>query len=148
MEINQEIIEILKEIEKIKKPNIKKYLKKEKNNIKIKSSEDELFSITPNSLYVLKTKNLQEKIILKKEIKNNTLKQEKIKRFLKNISKRIIRLNHVGIGYNCKNPKKEIKKYFPQINYSQFNLYEEISDNQYVNWYYLGNLKEIQCPLF
>jgi hypothetical protein len=125
----------------------KENLIKEQEKIKILSDKHELFSVSNNSLTLLKKTNLHNKILLKKSEKSNTLDEEKLMKIVKLLSNRIIRLNHVGVGYNCENPESEIKKYFKHLT-QNFKIYEEISDNKFVKWYFVGNLKDIEAPLF
>ncbi len=80
--------------------------------------------------------------------KENTVSLHFVKAFLKEISSNIVRLNHVGIGYSCKNPKDESKKYYEKIKGTNFKLYEEISVNKFVSWYFIGDLTEWEPPIF
>jgi len=148
MELNQKIIEILEFFYKLKKPKILKYLKKENKGFKLFSGEKELFSVNPNSLTIINNIDISKKIIFKNSSRDN-LQEEKLKNFLDAISKKIIRINHLGIGYNYLDPSQEIKKYISQIKKSKFKLYRETSTNKYVNWHYVGNLKtDIEAPIF
>lgn len=145
MLLNRKIVEILNLL--MESGLSKENLIREQEKIKILSDKHELFSVSNDALVLLKKTNINNKISLNKSKKSNPLEEKKLMKIVKKISDKVIRLNHLGIGYNCSNPKQEIKKYFKHLG-ENFRIYEEISENKFVKWYFVGNLKDVEAPIF
>ena len=113
----------------------------------VASGKDILVRVKEDSISLFDRYNLQEKIILADAPSENTLCMIKIKSFLDEISSSIVRLNHVGISYSCKNYQDETRTYAGML-HSKFNLLQEESDSENSKWYFIGDLTDWRSPIF
>ena len=90
MELNRNIIEILNYIREVGNSEVKKFLKVDENEALIFSGEDVLIKLSQDYLLLFGKYNLQNKIVVDKT--ESTIQLSKIKEFLKEISKSIVRL--------------------------------------------------------
>lgn len=60
----------------------------------------------------------------------------------------VMRLNHLGISYSCSDINKELNYLKKLSSGSDFKLYEEKSGMTNQRWFFFGNLKSWEYPLF
>ncbi len=145
MELNRNIIEILNYIREVGNSEVKKFLKVDENEALIFSGEDVLIKLSQDYLLLFGKYNLQNKIVVDKT--ESTIQLSKIKEFLKEISKSIVRLNHLGINYFCKSYQDEVNEYSKKLNVP-FKLFREKSDDKHNQWYFIGDRSNWKSPLF
>lgn len=137
MELNKNIIEILKYLYCFGNKEVKDSLKITDTEASVISNNEILARVKNNSIELLNGYDIQKNISTNAH-QENTISLEKVKRFLENISKSIVRLNHVGISYSCTNLQNELKKYIRILD-PKFKLFEEESNSNYNKWYFIGN---------
>ena len=145
MELNKNIIEILNYIYEVGNPEVRGSLRIDNNHVSILSKEDLLIKLSEDSLLLFGKYDLQNKIVVDKT--ENTIQLSKIKEFLELISKSIVRLNHLGISYSCKSYQNEVNEYSQKLNVP-FKLFQEKSDSEHNQWYFIGNRSSWRSPLF
>ena len=148
MDLNSTILKILSYVHEFGNLEVKKYLTVTKDEAIIKSSRSTLVKIDQASIMLPGSYNAEDHILIEKKEKKNTVLLNKLRVFLKELSPSIIRLNHIGIGYTCKDPKIESKKYCETVVKSNFKLYEEQSINEFVKWYFIADLSDCEPPIF
>lgn len=84
----------------------------------------------------------------KSKLPNNIEDLEKLKTLLLSLYKNnfIIRLNHIGFGYNVKSQKEERQRLIELVKKTNQYLYEEES-NDFGLWLFLGNTANWEKPL-
>jgi hypothetical protein len=142
MELNNTILKILDFLRKSKSIHkISKY----KNGI---FHLDKLLSISSNKIVINKLLNVESKLLLKTSSNKNTVNLDKIRLFINSLQPHIVRLNHLGISYGCKNIVNEINQYKDSIKNSSYNLFEEDSGNPTSRWFFVGDTPNWENPLF
>ena len=148
MELTKDIIKFLRIIKNVNNNKIDKYLEINKNSLKINLNEGILCEINSDSIILNEKINLLKKIRIKDYNENYESKINQFESFIKEISNSIIRLNHVGIAYFCKNINDEIESYQEILKNSKMKIYEEDSGDPKERWLFLGNLNDWESPLF
>jgi len=147
MEVPKSIITILNLLKSINNDKINKYLEIYNNTVKIKLDDSILCSIDSDSIILNEKIDVLKKIIIDNG-KNKEIESKQIANFIKDISNSIIRLNHVGIAYFCKDIKDEINLYQKLFRNSNLKIYEEDSGNRLEKWLFIGNSNDWESPLF
>ncbi|MDO8528767.1 MAG: hypothetical protein Q7S06_02655 [Nanoarchaeota archaeon] len=145
MELNRTIIQILKRLKELDNENINKHLLVNEGSTTFKINQSEFLKINENNL-LMNGKNIEEKILVKKPKNLNKINQ--FNQFIDEISDSIVRLNHIGINYSCRNIKDELKEYKKLIDKSNYKIYEEDSGNKNQRWFFIADLSNWQYPMF
>ncbi len=116
------------------------------DSLSIKIEKGVLVSITPQEILLSNKINLLDKIKADTN-KTDILASEKVQAFLEEIQTSLIRLNHAGISYFCKNPREEIARYGEALQTSGLKIYQEQSESKYEKWYFIGNKTNYETPL-
>ncbi len=145
MQLNESIITLLHFLSQHEGEETK-YLKTNTKQATILSGGEQLVQINNNSILLFDKYNLQDKINTTQQMMG-TVNLENIEHFFESISESIIRLNHVGISYACKNFDKEIKQYLKILKPGK-TMFKEESENSDNKWFFIGDKTNWQDPLF
>lgn len=143
--LNQAIINILNLISNTE--NSISFLKIFKDKVNLFTSDDKnLVEITDNSMLLGDKIDLFQKLQTKE---NNTsfVSNLQLENFLIALKPNIVRLNHVGISYFCRNPKLEIEGYREDLKDSGLKIYQEKSENEEEKWLFTGDTSNFEAPL-
>ncbi len=146
MELNRAIIEILSYLPSGNKNSFAS-LQVMLDHVTILSGKTSLVRINQDSILLFEGQDIQERIAVKNSPSHNTVPLPKVKTFLETISTSIIRLNHVGISYSCKEFQDELETY-TKIIPSPFTLSREEAHSERDRWYFIGDLRDWKSPLF
>jgi len=106
-----------------------------------------LITIDENYISLFSNTNLQEKITLNSALqKSQYIDFKKFEEFCSQLD--LVKVNHLGISYSCPNIDEEIKFYKTILKDTKFKLYEETSGNPYNRWFFIGNTKHWEDPMF
>jgi len=147
MDLNRNIIEILGYLQRIGGMETRDSLKIDESSACVVSGKDILVRVRDDSISLFDRYDLQDKIVLADAPAENTLCMNEVKSFLDGISSSIVRLNHVGISYSCKNYRAETRTYAGML-HSKFKLLQEESDSENSKWYFIGDLTNWRSPIF
>ncbi len=140
--LNTKIIELLEILKKV--PTIENSISIENDALNIVN----FISVDTHSLKVNDV-DLESKIIsTSPDVLKENVQIENLDLFINQISRQILRLNHVGISYWCKSIEEEIAFYKEILKDSQLELYEEESGNKSNRWFFIGNKSNWENPLF
>lgn len=140
----QEIITILKLIQTDEKNSFLKILE-DKTEIFV-SEKKKLVEITQSTITLGNKIDLSEKLDIQKN-SINSIDEARLTKFLITLKPNIIRLNHVGISYFCKDPKTEIEKYKKVLTDADLKIYQEQSENNDEQWFFVGDTSNYETPL-
>jgi hypothetical protein len=142
MQINSTIIKLLQVLENFYQ--FKKNIISEKEGIGIK----DLIKINSDRVLIAGRIDFEQKISNQGLTIKNQVDLSKFNKIIKNISSSIVRLNHVGISYFCRNIDKEVDQIKSQLSGSKWKIFEENSGDAKSRWFFVGDLLDWQDPLF
>jgi hypothetical protein len=120
----------------------------DKTNLKegflLKSSEEILLKITPKALYLTGNTNIYSKI----QSNGECMESPAIQKFISDLGKNIVRINHLGVSYYCSDIDQEIESYKKLLENTSFNLHEEPSGNPNQKWLFVGDVNNWEDPMF
>ncbi|MBU2591897.1 MAG: hypothetical protein ABH867_00650 [Patescibacteria group bacterium] len=130
--------------------NISQFLNINKNGISLVVDNEELLKITRREIILNKKLNVLDKIVAtdSKAGQKSTVKIDKLFSFFDQIRPLIVRLNHLGVNYFCKDTKKELQQYKNTLNGSGFKLYEERLEGLAERCFFIGDALDCNSPLF
>lgn len=124
-------------------------LKPHNGSFILQTGEQPLLKINESSMKLADKIELNSKLTPTKATQSQTLVEgSKLGEFFQALTPSIVRLNHLGIGYDCPDISEEIDYYKTQLADTWLHLYEEPSDSPYARWLFVGNRTNWQDPLF
>lgn len=109
----------------------------------------QLLKIDADKIILNNKLDLQQKILIRDhKIQADSFNFNLFKLFIEDIKDSLIRINHIGASYICKNLRKEIAEIKNGIRGSNFKLYEEKSWIKRQKWLFIGNLSYWDVSLF
>lgn len=149
MTINNYLIELFTMLSQVKVKKINKFIKLKQDQVVIHSGLSKLLVISPDSIKVAGKIDVLNKIKTLKSNNDSHLDSlKKFRTFINHMKPFIIRLNHLGISYFCRDFQKEITSYQKVLNNTHLKIYEEKSFVKGDRWFFIGNLSYWEVPLF
>jgi len=145
MELNNHLLNIFRQLGDLK--NVSPYLKIQNEKAIISINRSTLFHLDSNSMFLENRINLQHHLSFHYGINSENYLKE-LNSFLDSVSKNILRLNHIGIAYFCKNINEEIDNFKRHLRESNFKIYEEDSQINLEKWIFIGDITDWKNPLF
>lgn len=106
-----------------------------------------LVKINEESILLLGNENINRRIFpASLKMASSNVDFSDLNNFCSNID--VVRLNHLGVSYSCRDIGEELGYYKKLSLESGFKLYEEKSGMTNQRWFFLGNLKSWEYPLF
>lgn len=148
-QVNDFLIKALKFL-KNSNNNISQFLNINKNGISLVVNDEELLKITRQEIILNKKLNVVDKIVAtgNKTSPKSTIKIDKLFSFFGQIRPLIVRLNHLGVNYFCKDAKKELQQYKDAVKGSKFKIYEEKLEGLLERCFFIGDTLDCNSPLF
>lgn len=146
--LNRTILNVLKSVDtQLHARNDKSPLRITSNAITLQNGATALATISPSDILVAGD-DFQDKIVSSELADSNSLLGEKFTNFLDVVSSRIVRLNHLGLSYFCKDINQEVTRLKALAEQSGIPLYKEPSTDTAQSWLFLGDVNNWEEPLF
>lgn len=148
MEINKQLILILQDLAKYLTDN--KSLIVDGKQIRLVVGTTEIMRLTTDELFLAGEHNVEASILDPDNVlpKPFPVQVDRFHKFIKEISRSKIRLNHLGIKYFSSNFNSERDKYKEWGREVGLYVYQEGSSEEGDRWYFLGDKTHWQDPLF
>jgi hypothetical protein len=145
MKLNHSILGVLKTLSNLN--HIKKNLSFKADSAVLKSGNVPLVKIDSKSILVNDV-DIEKHILTPKNSSDKLSRFKNFNSFIKEVGGAIIRINHFGVGYFCKNVRAELRKYRKAIAGTRFKIYEEDSGDPKDRWFFIGDASDFEEPLF
>ncbi|OGH12241.1 MAG: hypothetical protein A2857_00550 [Candidatus Levybacteria bacterium RIFCSPHIGHO2_01_FULL_36_15] len=146
--VNRLLIEYLKNLHEMQAVTKKPPMKIDDSTVTLYSGKTKVFEINLFDVIVAE-KSFENRInLVDFDSDRKKYNVDKFSCFLSNISNNFVRLNHLGISFNCEDLDNEVEHIKSSVLRNSLKLFEEESNDFTQRWLFIGNVSNWKNSLF